>query len=53
VEEVIAVWTTWFARQGSLRGISDAPAWWVAQAIPLRSFEAGHGLSGCNSSTAD
>jgi len=41
-------------RQGKVLyvGISDAPAWWVAQAILWRSFEAGHSLSGCSSSTA-
>jgi aryl-alcohol dehydrogenase-like predicted oxidoreductase len=41
-------------RQGKLLyvGISDAPAWWVAQANTLASFEVGHGSSGCRSSTA-
>jgi len=33
-------------------GISDAPAWWVAQANTLAELRAGQSLSGCSSSTA-
>ena len=41
-------------RQGKVLylGISDAPAWWIAQANTLASFEVGHSSSGCRSSTA-
>ena len=42
-------------RQGKVLyiGISDAPAWWIAQSKTLwPSFEAGHSLPGCRSSTA-
>jgi aryl-alcohol dehydrogenase-like predicted oxidoreductase len=41
-------------RQGKVLylGISDAPAWWIAQANTLADFEARHSSSGCRLSTA-
>jgi aryl-alcohol dehydrogenase-like predicted oxidoreductase len=33
-------------------GISDAPAWWIAQANTLAHCADGHHSSGCRSSTA-
>jgi len=41
-------------RQGKILyiGISDAPAWWIAQAKHSRNFEAGHSLPGCRSNKA-
>jgi len=47
-----AVWTTWFARARFFTSASRTlPPGGSPRQIPLRSFEAGHSLSGCSSST--
>jgi len=52
VEEVMRDWTISFAGKVLYVGISDAPPGGSPRQISLRSFEAGHSLSGCSSSTA-